>query len=500
MPTGTVEPGVAGLRLRSTRGRVALAASVAASASSMLDATVANVALPALGEELGADVVGLQWVITGYLLTLASFILLGGALGDRYGRRRVFVVGAVWFGAASLLCGLAPSLPVLLLARGLQGIGAALLTPTSLALLQASFVATDRAAAVGAWSGLGGLAGAVGPFVGGWLVDGPGWRWAFLLNLPLLTAAVAASRVIPESRDPDADRRFDAAGSVLAVAALAPLTWALTQGSDRGWSDGPVVIALLVAALAAVAFVVRQRRAPAPLVPRVVFARREFTVLNVVTFLLYGALGVEFFLVVVQLQVSAGWTALSAGTALLPATVLMLIGSARSGRLAARIGPRPQLVVGPLLVAGGLLVLSRIDADARWLTDVAPGALLFGLGLVTFVAPLTASVMGSVDEAHVSTASGVNNAVARTGGLLAVAVVPGLAGLVVTGSPAEVTAAYATAVRITAGLAVAAALVSAVGLRHPRVAAGPRERVCPVDGAPLQPDPRRCPAAATGGG
>ncbi|MCB9371505.1 MAG: MFS transporter [Microthrixaceae bacterium] len=462
----------------------------------MLDGTVVNVALPALGDELGADVVGLQWVITGYLLTLASFILLGGALGDHLGRRRVFVVGAVWFGLASLLCGVAPTLPVLLVARILQGVGAALLTPTSLALLQAGFRSGDRAAAVGAWSGLGGLAGAVGPFVGGWLVDGPGWRWAFLVNLPLLAVAVVASRVFPESRDPDADPRFDVMGSALAVLALAPLTWALTQGPERGWTDPLVLAAAVVAVLAAAGFVVRQRRAPAPLVPRVVFARREFTVLNVVTFLLYGALGVEFFLVVVQLQVSAGWTALSAGTALLPATVLMLVGSARSGRLAARIGPRPQLVAGPLLVAAGLVLLARIDADARWLTDVAPGAVLFGLGLVTFVAPLTASVMGSVDEALVSTASGVNNAVARTGGLLAVAVVPGVAGLAVTAGPAEVTAAYVTAMHLTAGLAVAAAVVSAVGLRRTRVAASSREQVCPVDGAPLQPDPRRCPAAA----
>ncbi len=496
MATGTVEPAAPLLVLRSTRGRIALAASVAASASSMLDGTIANVALPAIGEDLDAGVVGLQWVITGYLLTLASFILLGGALGDRLGRRRVFVVGAVWFALASLLCGLAPTLPVLLVARVLQGVGAALLTPTSLALLQASFVAGDRAAAVGAWSGLGGLAGAVGPFVGGWLVDGPGWRWAFLLNLPLLAAAVLASSVIPESRDPDADARFDVAGSALAVATLAPLTWALTESGHRGWSDPAVVGALAVAVVAAAGFVVRQRRAPAPLVPRVVFARREFTVLNVATFLLYGALGVEFFLVVVQLQVSAGWSALASGTALLPATFLMLVGSARSGRLAARIGPRPQLVVGPLLVAAGLLVLARIDTDARWLTDVAPGAVLFGLGLVTFVAPLTASVMGSVDDAHVSTASGVNNAVARTGSLLAVAVIPGVAGLAVTASAAEVTAAYATAMRLTAVLAIAAAVVSAVGLRRPRLAESPREQLCPVDGAPLQPDPRRCPVAA----
>ena len=482
-----------GLVLRSTRGRVALLASVAASATTMLDATVANVALPAIARDLDTDVAGLQWVITGYLLTLASFILLGGALGDRYGRRRIFVIGSVWFGLASLACGLAPTLPALIVARVLQGAGAALVAPSSLALLQASFVRDDRAAAVGAWSGLGGLAGAVGPFLGGWLVDGPGWRWAFLLNLPLLAVAVVASRVIPESREVEFDGRFDLLGAGLAVATLAPLTWALTTAADIGWTAPAILGAILVSLGAGVAFVVRQRRAPAPLVPGLLFASRDFTVLNGVTFLLYAALGVEFFLVVVQLQVSAGWSALASGTALLPATLLMLVGSARSGRLAARIGPRPQLVLGPLLLAAALLVLSRLDAQADWLTDVAPGAILFGLALVAFVAPLTASVMGSVDDAHVSTASGVNNAVARTGGLLAVALIPAVAGLTTASGAAEVTDAFRTAMWLTAGLAVLAAVVSAVGLKRPEAEPSARDFHCAVDGPPLQPDPERCP-------
>lgn len=484
-----------GLVLRSTRGRFALLASVAASATAMLDATVANVALPTIARDLDTDVAGLQWVITGYLLTLASFILLGGALGDRYGRRRIFVIGSVWFGLASLACGLAPTLPALILARVLQGAGAALVAPSSLALLQASFVRDDRAAAVGAWSGLGGLAGAVGPFLGGWLVDGPGWRWAFLLNLPLLAVAVVASRVIPESREVGVDGRFDLLGAGLAVATLAPLTWALTTAADIGWTAPAILGAALLSAIAGVAFVVRQRRAPAPLVPGVLFASRDFTVLNGVTFLLYAALGVEFFLVVLQLQVSAGWSALASGTALLPATLLMLVGSARSGRLAARIGPRPQLVLGPLLLAAALLALSRLGAQADWLTDVAPGAILFGLALVAFVAPLTASVMGSVDDAHVSTASGVNNAVARTGGLLAVALIPAIAGMTTASGAAEVTDAFRTAMWLTAGLAVLAAGVSAVGLRRPEAEPSARDFHCAVDGPPLQPDPERCPKA-----
>jgi EmrB/QacA subfamily drug resistance transporter len=484
------------LTLHSTRGRIALAASVLASSTAMLDATIVNVALPHIGADLEVGVSGLQWVVSGYLLTLASFILLGGALGDRFGRRRVFTIGAVWFALASLACAVAPTATLLVGARMLQGIGGALLTPTSLALVQASFVRGDRAAAVGAWSGLGGLAGAIGPFLGGWLVDGPGWRWAFLINLPMLGTALIASRSIPESRGRhEAGAHFDGLGAGLAALALAGVTWALTEAPGRGWDDPTVVAGLVLSALASAAFVIRQRRAATPLVPARLFRSRTFTALNVATFALYATIGAQFFLVVYQLQVSSGWSALAAGSALIPATFLMLIGSARSGDLAARIGPRPQLVIGPLLVAAGQVLLARIGADADWVTDVLPGALLFGFGLVAFVAPLTASVMGSVDESFVSTASGVNNAIARTGGLFAVALVPGLSGLTTAVGPAATTDAYRTGMWIAAGLAVVASIVAAVGLpRAPRTRASARRYTCPVDGTPLQPDPAECPA------
>ncbi len=250
---------------------------------------------------------------------------------------------------------------------------------------------------------------------------------------------------------------------------------------------------LLLSALAGTAFVLRQLRTPEPLVPPSLFRSRDFTVLNIATLALYAALGAEFFLVVYQLQVSAGWDALAAGSALLPATLLMLVGSSRSGALATRIGPRPQLVIGPLLVAAGSVLLSRVGPDARWLTDVAPGAVIFGLGLTAFVAPLTASVMGSVDDAHVSTGSGVNNAVARTGGLIAVAFVPAVSGLTGAVGPDATTDAYRIAMLVVAGLAVVAALVSAVGLRSPRSRTSARDVICPVDGTPLQPDPVECP-------
>jgi EmrB/QacA subfamily drug resistance transporter len=464
-----------------------------------LDATVVNVALPHIGDDLGVDVTALQWVLTGYLVTLASLILLGGALGDRFGRRRVFVVGTVWFAVASLLCAAAPNVTVLVGARVLQGVGAALLTPGSLAIIQAVFTADDRARAVGAWSALGGAAGAVGPFVGGWLVDGPGWRWAFLLNLPVGGAVVLGARSIPETRDGRA-RRLDGRGALIAVVALAATTVAATEARPRGWDDPLVLAATAVAVVGAVGFVWHLRRSEAPLVPPALFADRDFTVTNAATFTLYAAIGVAFFLVAYQLQVAAGWSALQAGSALLPATGLMLLLASSSGALAQRIGPRPQLTIGPLLLAAGLLVLSRTGTDPSWLGDVLPGAVLVGIGLVVFVAPLTATVMGSVPAEHVSVGSGVNNAVARTASLIALAVIPVVAGLTTAVGPDQVTAAARDGLTIAAGCAAVAAPIAFVGLSaRRRTGASARATYCPVDGPPLQPDPRRCPVRPPAG-
>src|SRR5262245_49185033 len=315
-----------------------------------LDATVVNVALPHIGKDLDASVSGLQWVLTGYLLALASLILLGGALGDHYGRRKIFVIGTTWFAAASLLCGVAPSIELLVLARVLQGVGAALLTPGSLAILQASFRQGDRAKAVGAWSGLGGAVGAIGPFVGGWLVDGPGWRWAFLLNLPVAAVVIACSFIaVPETRDPHAARGLDWVGAVLGVVCLGGATWALTEAGPRGWSDAGVLVASLIAVAGGPAFVYRMVHTEDPLAPPSLFESREFTVTNLATVVLYAAIGVSFFLVAYELQVAAGWSALRSGIALLPATVLMLLLSSKSGELSQRIGPRLQLTAGPIL-------------------------------------------------------------------------------------------------------------------------------------------------------
>ena len=477
------------LGLQSRAGRTALAATVAASSMASLDATIVNVAIPHIGADLHAGVSALQWVLTGYLLALASLILLAGALGDRLGRRRIFLAGTVWFAMASLLCGLAPNIEVLVAARVLQGIGGALLTPGSLAILQSSFRAQDRAAAVGAWSGLSGVAGAIGPFVGGGLVDGPGWRWAFLINVPVAVLVVLCTRAaVPETRDPHAAGRLDVGGAVLGVVGLAGATWALTEAGPRSWGDATVVATASLSLAAMAAFVVHVRRTPAPLVPPALFRDRTFTVVNLGTAFLYAALGLSFFLVAYELQVAAGWTALEAGVSLLPATILMLGLSARSGALAQRIGPRAQLTVGPLVAGAGLLLLARIGPDPSWAMDVLPGAVVFGAGLVTFVAPLTASVMAAADPDHVSVASGVNNAIARAAALAGLAVVPGIAGLTVAAGAGEVTHAYRVALVIAAGLAVAAGLLMFVGLgRGARAPRTPRRVHCAVDGPPLQP-------------
>lgn len=484
-----------GLVLRSPRGRIALAATVAASSMASLDATVVNVALPHIGEDLQASLPALQWVLTGYLLALASLILLGGALGDRLGRRRVFLVGTTWFAGASLLCGLAPNAGVLVGARVLQGVGGALLTPGSLAILQASFRRSDRAAAVGAWSGLGGVAGAIGPFVGGALVDGPGWRWAFLLNVPVAAVVVVCARsAVPETRDLHATGRLDGVGAGYAVVGLAGATWALIEAGPRGWADVSVLGAAAASVAASIAFVSHVRRTPDPLLPPRLFRNRTFVVVNVGTAFLYAAIGLAFFLVAYELQVASGWSALRAGMALLPTTVLMLVLSARSGALAVRIGPRLQLALGPPVAGAGLLLLSRVGPSPSWATDVLPGALVFGLGLVTFVAPLTATVMATADPDHVSAASGVNNAIARAASLAALAVVPAVSGLSSATGAESVTDSYGIALVIAAVLAALGGPLMAIGLaerrRPPRSA---RRLHCAVDGPPLQPDPDRCP-------
>ena len=325
-----------------------------------LDATVVNVALPTIGTELNASVAGLQWIVNGYTLTLASLILIGGSLGDRFGRRRIFLLGIVWFATASLLCAVSPTSEALVAARALQGIGGALLTPGSLAILQASFASGDRGRAVGAWSGLSGIAAAIGPFVGGWLIGLASWRLIFLINLPLAVAVVAvAIRHVPETRDPSAVRGIDVAGAALTAVGLAGVTWALIEAGERGATVG-VVSAGVVGLASLAGFVVAERNVRHPMLPLDIFRSRQFTAANLVTFIVYASLGITFFLLVVHLQQVLGYSPLQAGVATLPVTALMLVLSAPAGQLADRIGPRLPMTIGPLSIAAGLALLSRV--------------------------------------------------------------------------------------------------------------------------------------------
>ena len=467
---------------------MAVAATVAASGMASLDATIVNIALPHIGRDFGADVATLQWVLTGYLVTLASLILLAGALGDRWGRRRVFMLGIAWFATASVLCALAPSATWLVGARIVQGVGAALLTPGSLAILQSSFAESERGTVVGLWSGITGVAGAIGPFVGGALVDGPGWRWAFLLNLPVAAAALILTKLaVPESRDPHASKSLDLTGAALAIVILSVATWVLTSAGRRGWGTPAVWGPGMVATAGVVLFVRHTLRSESPLVPPGLFRDRTFRVVNLATVPLYGALGVTFFLVAYQLQVAAHWSALRAGTALLPVTVLMLVLSAPSGALSQRIGPRLQLTAGPVLAGSGLVLLARIGPSAGWASDVLPGASLLGLGLAVFVAPLTATMMASAPSDHVNIASGVNNAIARAAGLAAVAVVPTVTGLARAAGAVAVTTSFRNSLLIAAGACVSASPLAWWGLpRTIRASTTAGRAACAVDGPPLQ--------------
>jgi EmrB/QacA subfamily drug resistance transporter len=470
-----------------------LAATIMGSGMASLDATVVGIALPRIGADLGVGLAGLQWTVNAYMLTLAAFLLLGGSLGDRLGRRRVFLVGVVWFAAASAACAVAPSAGFLIAARALQGVGGALLTPGSLAILEASFRKEDRAAAIGAWSGFAGIAVAIGPFVAGWLIESVSWRLIFLVNLPVAVAVLwIALRHVPESRDLEAPRHSDFAGTVLAAAGLAGVIYALTDAPEVGWTRLPVLVAGLGGAAALAAFFLVEARSDHPILPLTLFRSRQFSAANAVTFVVYGALGGTLFLLPIQLQRVVGYSPTAAGASLLPITVVMLLLSSRMGRLATRIGPRLPMTFGPLICAVGLLILSGVGAGSSYVTGLLPGVTVFGLGLATTVAPLTATVLAAVSPDHAGVASAVNTDVARTAQLIAVAVLPVAAGITAA-SYADV-AAFSTgfehALWIGAAVLAGGGALAFATVRRPLVVARPARlsmTSCAVDAPPRGP-------------
>jgi EmrB/QacA subfamily drug resistance transporter len=464
-----------GLTYASGTGRWVLAATVLGSGIAALDATVVGIALPSIGTDFHARVDSMQWVVDAYTLTLAGLLLLGGALGDAFGRRKTFVIGTAWFALASLACGLAPDTGFLIGARAVQGAGAALLTPGSLAILQASFTPDDRQKAIGAWSGLGGVATAVGPFLGGWLISAMSWRLVFFINLPIAAAVIAiAIRHVPESLAPRPRAPVDLTGAVMISIALAGITDGLITASALGWTAPPVLAALGVGVVLFGLFLRAERRGSHPMLPLSLFRVRQFSAANAVTFIVYGALGGALFLVPVVLQEACGYSALEAGVAMLPVTVIMLTLSARSAALAAKIGPRLQMTAGPLVIAAGMVLFARLHGSGDYLTQVLPAVGVFGLGLAINVAPLTATALSAAPAEHSGIASAVNNDVARAASLIAVAVLPVAAGI--TGDsylhPAALTSGFHKAVLIAAAVAAAAGLLAAATIRNPPRAPG----------------------------
>jgi EmrB/QacA subfamily drug resistance transporter len=488
------------LRLSTGRARWVLAGTVLGSGMTAIDSTVVGIALPTIGRQFHASLSELQWVINGYTLALAGLLLLGGSLGDRFGRRRVFVIGTVWFATASLLCGLAPDGPVLIATRALQGVGGALLTPGSLAIIEASFAEEDRAKAVGAWSGFGGVAVAIAPFVGGWLIGAVSWRLIFFINLPLAVAVIViAVRHVPESFDTGMEGRIDLAGAATASLGLAGAIYGLTEGPSRGWTAPATLLTLTGGIVLLVAFVAIEWRKRHPMLPLSLFRSAQFSGTNAVTLVVYAALGGAFFLLPIELQVASGYSPLAAGAALLPVTVFMLVLSARSGEIAARIGPRIQMSIGPLVAAGGLVLLARVSGSGDYLTQVLPAVAVLGLGLAITVAPLTATALSAAPAGQAGVASAVNNDVSRVGGLIAVAILPAVAGI--TGASylhaSEFSSGFHTAMLVSAIGCAAGGLLAAIVIRNTAVATACGGEIhCAIDSPPLRPDSHRLPGPA----
>lgn len=469
MPSSVVKS-QASVRYSSATGKWIILAAVLGSGIAFLDSTVVNVAIPTIREDLNTGLAGVQWTIDAYLLTLSALLLTGGSLGDLYGRRRMFVFGLIGFAATSTLCAIAPNIAVLNISRAFQGTAAALLVPGSLAMISSSFHPADRGRAIGAWSGLAGVTTAFGPFLGGFLIDAVSWRMIFLINLPLAAIAVwIAVKHVPETRDEEGARRPDVPGAFAAAVALGGILYGFIEGPVVGWGSPSIYGALVLGVVASVAFVMIEARKKEPMLHLSLFRSRQFSGANAATLLIYGALSGAMFLVVIQFQTVLGYSPLEAGASLVPVTLLLLVMSSRTGALATRIGPRLPMTVGPLVAAVGLGLMAAIEPGARYLTTALPGIVVFGVGLGITVAPLTTAVLAAAPSRYAGVASGVNNAVARTAGALAVAILPiagGIAGE--AGATAErFNSGFARTMLIAAALCAGGGFLSFIFIRKP---------------------------------
>jgi EmrB/QacA subfamily drug resistance transporter len=425
-PSSRTEPEAA-RSLDASQKRLVLMAAILGTTVVTVDSTVVNVALPSIAGDLGGGLAGQQWTANAYLVTLSSLILIGGSLGDLFGERRMFMTGVAGFGVTSVFCALAPTIELLVVARALQGVFGALLTPAALAVIVATFPPAERGRAVGAWTAWGGIGTVLGPLIGGQLVDAASWRWIFAINIPIvLITLTLVARVMTSGRPRRADARVDYVGAALCALGLALITYGLIEQPRLGWGEPGVWLPLALGVILFSSFIVWEARSSHPMLPLALFRRRNFAIGNFETFSMYAGLGLLFFFLVLYLQQVAGYSAVEAGTTTIPVTLMMFVLSTRFGALADRHGPRFFMGVGPLIAAAGLALFLRLDADVDYLTDLLPGLLVFSLGLSMTVAPLTATVLADADEHNAGIASGVNNAIARVASLIAIASVGAL--------------------------------------------------------------------------
>ena len=453
------------------RQTLTLLAAILGAGVATIDGSIVNVALPAIERDLGGGLSGQQWVSNAYLLALASLILVGGSLGDIYGERRVFAVGLTAFGVFSVACAVAPTIEVLIGARTLQGAAAALMVPSSLAIIVAAFAPEERGAAIGSWTAWGGIAAIVGPLAGGVIVDQASWRWIFALNVPLVLATVGLVLAAVPETTAKTGRRVDFIGAGLCAAGLAGVVFALIEQPNYGWSS-PVIFLPLAGGVAALsAFLVYERRAAEPMLELDLFSRRNFAVGNAETLAMYGGLGILFFFLTIFLQEVAGYTALESGLAVVPVTLVLFALSRRFGGLADRFGPRLFMGGGPLVASAGILLLLRTGIDTDFVTDLLPALLVFALGLSLTVAPLVATVLADAEESDAGIASAINNAVARVAGLVGVSVVGVVVAQSLVGDTfaanTESVRAFHEAVVICAVLVAAGGVLAALGISNP---------------------------------